>query len=148
MIIVAIVINARVMSPITTRTPMISVERGPPGPLGVTLCAGVVVAVSEGVGVAGNIFCTGVVVAVFEGVGVAENVFCMGVAVDGVVVPVTEGVIVAENALCVGIASVGMAMAVTVSVEVAGNTSSTLSWTSADCSVSSILQVKVPESDC
>ena len=141
MIIVAMVINARVMSPITTRTPMISVERGPPGPLGVTLCTGVVVAVFEGVVVAGNIFCVGVVVAVFEGVGVAGNVFCMGVAVDGVVVPVTEGVVVAENALCVGIASEGVAVAVTGGVGVAGNTPSTLSWTLADCSVPSILQV-------
>ena len=146
MIIVAIVINARVMSPITTRTPMISVERGPPGPLGVTLCVGVgvVVAVFEGVGGAGKV---GVVVTVSEGVGVAGNVFCMGVAVDGMFVPVTEGVVVAENALCVGIASVGVAMVVTASVEVAGNTSSTLNWTLADCSVPSILQVYVPESD-
>ena len=68
----------------------------------------------------------GVVVVVIEGVGVA-----------GVVVVVTEGVGVA-----------GVVVVVTEGVGVAGNTSSTLSWTSADCSVPSILQVKVPESDC
>ena len=139
---VAIAIIARTMSPIATRTPTISVERVAPGSLGVTVCAGLVVAVTEGVGMAGNVFCADVVA--------AENALWVGVAAEGVVVAVER---VAPRlmgvALCAGgvVAVIGDVGVVTESVGVAGNVPSTLSWTSADCSVPSILQVYVPESD-
>ena len=80
MIIAAMKIVAKKMSPITMTVTTISVERVAPGPMGVALCVGVVMAVTEGVGMAGN-------------------------------------------------------------------TPSTVSWMSADCSVPSILQVYFPESD-
>ena len=139
---VAIAIIARMMSPIATRTPTISGERVAPGSLGVTLCAGLVVAVTEGVGIAGNVFCADVVA--------SENALWIGVAAEGVVVAV-EGVApgLMGVAYCSGVvvAVIGGVGMVTESVGLAGNTPSRLSWTSADCSVPSILQVYVPESD-
>ena len=64
-IIVAMVIIERTMTTTTTTTIiMISVvERAVPGPVGVALCVGVVVATTEGVSVA-----------VSEGVGIAGNI--------------------------------------------------------------------------
>ena len=139
---VAIAIIARMMSPIATRTPTISGERVVPGSLGVTLRAGLVVAVTEGVGMAGNVFCADVVA--------AENALWIDVAAEGVVVAVER---VAPGlmgvALCAGVvvAVIGGVGVITESVGVAVKVPSTLNWISADCSVPSILQVYVPESD-